>query len=182
MLTILQERKLDQAFGHLDVDRDGAIEWEDWIALATRITSAFGQSPTTPRGAEVVSAFEQLWQALLANLDLDGDRRIDPVEWREGMAGAFIDSPDGYLANFRPAARAVFHLADTDGDGTLRPAEFHALQRAFGTADAAIDAAFQRLDSDGSGELTVDELVVAAEEYYRGADPDAPGNWLWGPV
>lgn len=182
MLTSLQEVKLDRAFGHLDVDGDGAIDWEDWIELATRITGAFGRSPSSPQGAEVISAFEQLWQALLANLDLDGDRRVTPPEWRAGMAQAFIDDHTGYTANFRPAAQAVFQLADTDGDGELGPAEFRALQRAFGTAEPGIDAAFERLDTDGSGTVTVAELVAAAEQYYRGADPDATGNWLWGPI
>jgi hypothetical protein len=60
--------------------------------------------------------------------------------------------------------------------------EFAAFQRAFGTADDDIDAAFARLDTDGSGSLTVAELIAAAEQYYRGNDPDANGNWLYGPI
>jgi Ca2+-binding EF-hand superfamily protein len=182
MLNILQQRKLDRAFSHLDTDRDGVIEWEDWIELATRITGAFGQSPASAQGAEVVSSFEQLWQTLLSHLDLDGDRRISPQEWQSGMAQAFVNSEDSYRANFHPAAVAVFGLADTDNDGHLTLQEFLALQRAFGTGPDDAEKAFQHLDRDGSGTLTVEELVRASEQYYRGADSDAEGNWLWGPI
>jgi hypothetical protein len=182
MISDLQTRKLDRAIGHLDIDGDGTIEWEDWIELATRITAAFGQSPATPKGAQVVSAFEQLWQSLLSNLDIDGDRRIRPAEWRAGMTSAFITDRDGYVANFRPAAQAVFGLADTDADGQLSKDEFARFQRAFHTQEQDIEAAFNHLDANGSGSLSVNELVTAAEQYYRGADPDAHGNWLYGPI
>ncbi|MEV0457926.1 EF-hand domain-containing protein [Catellatospora methionotrophica] len=182
MISDLQSRKLDRAFGHLDVDGDGTIEWEDWIELATRITAAFGQSPATPQGARVVSAFEQLWQSLLSNLDLDGDRRISPQEWRAGMTSAFVTDRDGYLANFQPAAQAVFGLADTDADGKLSKDEFARFQRAFHTPERDIEAAFERLDTDGSGTLSVSELVDAAEQFYRGAAAEAHGNWLYGPI
>jgi Ca2+-binding EF-hand superfamily protein len=98
------------------------------------------------------------------------------------MTSAFITDRDGYLANFHPAAQAVFGLADTDADGWLSKDEFARFQRAFRTPEQDIEAAFNRLDANGSGALSVSELVDAAEQYYRGTEAAAHGNWLYGPI
>jgi Ca2+-binding EF-hand superfamily protein len=37
-----------------------------------------------------------------------------------------------------------------------------------GLSDADSDAAFDRIDLDGDGSLTVDELVVAVREFHYG--------------
>jgi hypothetical protein len=55
-------------------------------------------------------------------------------------------------------------------------------QLAFGTTAEDADAAFARLDLDGSQTLTVAELVEAAREFYIGDDSEATGNRLFGPL
>jgi hypothetical protein len=60
--------------------------------------------------------------------------------------------------------------------------EFRTLLSAYGAAYDDVDAAFDRLDHTGRGVLTVAELVVAARQYYAGTDPNAAGNWLFGPL
>ena len=97
------------------------------------------------------------------------------------MTAAFIAGPD-FDAVFRPAARAVAELCDTDGDGAVAFAEFGTALAAFGTEPADAETAFRRLDADGSGRLTVDELVTAVREYYTSELPTAAGNWLFGPL
>lgn len=182
MINDLQTRKLDRAFGHLDVDRNGAIEYQDLIDLASRLLSAFDVAPDSGKGQAVLDSFEGFWDAMLAATDLDGDRRLSPQEWRAGMSGAFIERDGGFDQNMRPAVEAVADLLDTDGSGTLTIDEFRTMQHAFGTAAADVEAAFARIDTDGSGELTVDELVEAARQFYIGADEAAPGNSFFGPV
>ena len=83
---------------------------------------------------------------------------------------------------FRPATVAVADLCDDDGDGLIGPREFRTLLSAFGTAYDDVDEAFDRLDRAGRGVLTVDELIVAARQYYVSDDPSAAGNWLFGPL
>jgi Ca2+-binding EF-hand superfamily protein len=56
------------------------------------------------------------------------------------------------------------------------------LQRAFNTPVSEISAAFNRIDTDGDGTLSTQELVAAIRAYYIGTDPEAPGNWLFGPL
>ncbi len=41
---------------------------------------------------------------------------------------------------------------------------------------------FQRLDHDADGKLRQEEIRAAAVEYFTSEDPDADGNWLYGPL
>ncbi len=97
------------------------------------------------------------------------------------MTAAFVEG-DRYDAVFRPAVVAVAELCDGDRDGQIGPGEFRTLLAAFGTAYDDVDQAFDRLDRTGRGVLTVEELVLAAGEFYVSDDPAAVGNWLYGPL
>ncbi len=182
MISNLQERKLDRMFGLLDRDTNNVLEYEDLLGYASRLMSAFSTVPTDPKGQAVLDGFHVFWQLLLSSIDLDGDRKITIDEWRAGMTAAFIADGGGFERGLRPAAQAVMALADTDGDGTVSRTEFQASAEAMGVAAGDREVAFDHLDTDGSGTLSVDELVGAVKEYVISADPDVRGNWLLGPV
>lgn len=183
MVTDLRNRKLDRAFGHMDLDADGIVEREDLLGLGARILVGFGESPTTTTGRKLVDSFDGIWNALCSNHNDQGhrDRRISAEEFRESMTAAFIEG-DRFETVFAPAAHAVAELCDTDGDGQIGPAEFRIMLSAFCTAYDDVDAAFDRLDRDADGRLSVPELVEATRQYYTGDDPHAAGNWLYGPL
>lgn len=179
--TALQDRKLDRSFAHLDVNGNGQVERDDVLGLGARLLVGFGESPTSKRGRSVIDKFDALWDSLVSALDTDGDGRISPEEYRAGMTRAFIEGPD-FERVFRPAAESIAQLADTDGDGSIDFAEFTRILDAFGASAGDAHAAFNRLDRDSSGTLTVAELVQATREYYTSDDPNAVGNWLFGPI
>jgi Ca2+-binding EF-hand superfamily protein len=181
MNTETMDLKLTRAFGHLDVDANGHIDFDDITALASRLVSGFGEPADSPKGRALSAGFEEWWQALLAATDLDGDRRITPEEWNSGMRVAFVESDSGFDDHFRPLARAAFDLADTDGDGVVSVEEFVTWQQAFGTSAAAAREAFAHLDTDGDQALSVEELVAAARQYYTG-EGGLSGDWLYGPL
>jgi Ca2+-binding EF-hand superfamily protein len=179
--TPVLRRKLDRAFGHVDTDGNGYVEYDDIVALAARLMDGFDEPADGPKGRALTDAFHTFWEALISAIDLDGDRRIDPHEWSVGMTGAFVEQDGGFDAALRPAAQAVVALADTDDDGTISPAEFRTFQQAFGTSERDADTGFARLDADGDGSLTTDEIVEASRQYYTGSE-EAPGDWLFGPL
>ena len=49
------------------------------------------------------------------------------------------------------------------------------------TDETRMAEAILHTDLDGDGYITHDELVRLFDEFYRSSDPDAPGNWLFGP-
>ena len=174
--------RLKKSFGFFDVNRSGYIDYDDTIAMAARITSAFGVAPDSAKGKTLTNGFEVFWHALLTELDLDGDRRISPDEYRTGMVSAFADADGGFERGLRPVVVAIIDVADTDDSGVLERAEFQRLQQAIGNPRADAAEAFTKLDRDGSGTLTREELVEAARDYHTGTDPDAASNWLFGPA
>lgn len=181
MAIDLRNHKLDRAFGHMDLDANGFIEREDLLGLGARILVGFGQSPTSGVGRRLVDGFDGIWATLSGELDRNRDDRISGEEFRSGMTSAFIEG-DRFDPVFVPASQAVAELCDPDRDGQIGPAEFRIMLSAFGTAYDDVDAAFDRLDCEATGRLSVDGLVEATRQYYIGDDPHAAGNWLYGPL
>ncbi|GAU71069.1 hypothetical protein SSP35_26_00410 [Streptomyces sp. NBRC 110611] len=177
----LLNQKIDVCFGHIDADRNGTVDREDLFTLGARLLAEFGESATSPKGTLLMNGMVTFWTAIASAADADGDGRLTPEEYRTGMKGAFITSAEGFSQAFRPMLEAVCKLLDTDGDGEVDEKEFQAWQRVFRTAEEDRAAAFQALDADGSGKLSVGELLDAMHQYYTSTDPNAPGNVLYGP-
>ncbi|MCF6474920.1 hypothetical protein FAF44_42085 [Nonomuraea sp. MG754425] len=181
MAIDLLNHKLDRAFDHIDASGNGVVEREDLLGLGARILVGFGESPTSVTGASLVDSFDRIWSTLSEALERDGDSGIARPDFLRGMTEAFVTG-DHYDPVFKPATRAVAELCDGDGDGKIARGEFRTMLCAFGVAYDDVDEAFDRLDRTGRGALTVDDLVLAAADYYRSEDPNASGNWLFGPL
>ncbi|MBP2472118.1 hypothetical protein JOF53_000990 [Crossiella equi] len=174
------DRKIDISFAHLDDNGDGVFEPADALALAWRIVDCAGAPPEDPRAQAVFAALAVFWQHIELTMDLNEDSVVTPGEWRHGARSAFHTNPAGFDAGLRPLAEATLALLDRDGDGRVNAEEFSAYHKAFGVSPADSRLAFTRLDRDGSGWLSVAELLGAWREFYTSDDPDAPGNWLYG--
>jgi Ca2+-binding EF-hand superfamily protein len=181
MVTEMQIEKLDRAFDHIDADRTGEIERDDLIGLGSRVLLGFGEPPTSSNGRQLIDTFDELWSEISAHADSDGSGSITPEEFRTAMIAAYIDGQE-FDQTFRPAAEAIAAICDRDGDGAIELEHFQTLQMAFGTPESDAVLAFHLLDRDHNGSLSVDELLLAAHEYYTSADPQAIGNSLYGPL
>ncbi|MGW0803161.1 EF-hand domain-containing protein [Nonomuraea sp. NPDC002799] len=181
MAIDLLNHKLDRAFDHIDARGTGVVEREDLLGLGARILVGFGESPTSVTGASLVGSFDDIWSTLSRTLERDGDSGIARPDFRTAMRAAFVTGGH-YDQVFRPATVAVAELCDADRDGSIGPGDFRTMLCAFGVAYDDVDEAFDRLDRMGRGTITVEELVLAAADYYRSEDPNAAGNWLFGPL
>ncbi|MFE7133966.1 EF-hand domain-containing protein [Streptomyces sp. NPDC057638] len=175
----LLTNKIDWSYLHIDIDRNGLIERQDLLGLASQVLLTFSEPSSTPKGQALMGAFDRFWDTLAAHCDTDRDGRITPAEYRTGMLAAFVDG-DLFDQIFQPAAEALAVIADTDGDGTIDRSEFQAMEAVLGVAENQSHIAFDRLDTDANGTLEVSEYLAAVRGYYTSDDPDAPGNWLYG--
>lgn len=182
MQSAIQKEKVDLLFRQLDTNADGFIDFGDVSALAHRILDGVGQSGDSGKGRELLRTFEKVWEQLARDMDADGDARVSPEEFAQGMSVSLLTSEGAYDRYFHPAVAAAYKVVDTDGDGTVSPAEFRALQRAFGTPVEQIDGIFEQFDSDGNGRLHAAEMTQHARDFYMSADPASPGNGLFGPL
>jgi Ca2+-binding EF-hand superfamily protein len=178
MTSEILVRRYDKVFSLYDSNGNGYVETADFKRLQGQFLAAFGESPTSERGAYVARLWDDFWQALLTTMDRVADGRISHQEWQEGMARLAGDEAS-YNSVFTPLATAVFRLMDTDGDDKVGPAEWRSFQESIGNGGAA-DASFQLMDTNHNGYLTVEELADVVHEYLTDPTPDVRGAWLLG--
>src|ERR1700753_548663 len=94
MMNDLQLRKIDRAFEQLDADGSGFLDRDDIHAVAARLIVGFGETPSSVKGRPVLDAFDGMWNALVDAMDVNKDGVLSPAEFRDGMAGSFMDGPD----------------------------------------------------------------------------------------
>ncbi|MFJ9523501.1 EF-hand domain-containing protein [Kitasatospora sp. NPDC101801] len=126
-------------------------------------------------------AFEQWWQLLLQHADTDGDGRLSHAEFTTAMADK-VTAPEHFESAVMAIADAVMAAADTDVDGVLSLAEYVCLYEALGVPAQTSAPAFARLDLNGDGVISYQEYRAAIVEFCLSTDPDAPGNYLLGPL
>lgn len=180
MVNDLLDRKLAASFTHLDADRDGFVDRADITRIADRMLEAFKVPEVSGKGAAYVDGLLRFWESIeeaCGNADETG--RITARQYRDGLRDAF-DTPDKASRGLRPMAEATVELVDNDNDGRISRPEFQTALRIFGIEASESATAFAKLDTNGDGHITTDELQVAINDFYLGTDPDAPGNWLFG--
>ncbi|WP_201440413.1 EF-hand domain-containing protein [Saccharothrix sp. 6-C] len=180
MTSSMMDRKFDSLFDWFDQNRDGHLTHDDLEATAT----VFSQVAPPEDHANITAihdAFEQWWQLLLRHSDTDGDGRVSRDEFIAVMK-TDVTAPEHFESAVMAIADAILDAFDTDGDGVLSRAEYLRLYGALGVARQHTEEAFTRLDRDGSGTISYEEYRQAIVDFYLSTDPEAPGNYLLGPV
>lgn len=179
MLSELQTRKLTALFHHHDMDHDGVLAKADYEQFVNRFCEIQNYPPGSPEYQAMYTQTMAAWEHVRAVADTDHD---DRVSLEEHLASYAVTLGDEALYNrlVIEYAQSMLALWDRDGDGRLSGTEYVSLFGCYGVEEGAAREAFQHLDRDGDGYLTIEELMRAAKEFY-GDDPDAPGNWVLGP-
>ena len=181
ILTALQQKKLTRYFRAYDVDDDGRIARPDFERVAENVRVLHVVSGLSKSRRIVQEAFLQRWEALRASADADDDGGVDLHEWLHYWDGVLSDDAR-FEKEVSSVTAGLFELFDTDGDGILGSDEFCNFYGIYGLKTAQARMVFLDLDADSDGAVTRDELQAMALEFYRGDDPDAPGNRLFGPL
>ncbi|WP_217214887.1 EF-hand domain-containing protein [Streptomyces sp. AC550_RSS872] len=179
MTSAVKNQKFNVLFDWFDQGKDGQLTQDDLQGMAglfAKLAKDDRANATAMR-----NAFDQWWQLLLKHGDSNNDGQVSRDEFITVME-ANITSPEHFQSAILAIADALMQALDTDGDGVLNRAEYVRLYDELGVPPVHSEAAFERLDRDGNGVITHDEWRTAISEFYLSTDPDAPGNWLLGPV
>ena len=153
--TESQRSRVSKAFDLMDVNGNGELGIDDIEALAEQLVGRFGFAPGSPQHTDFRQAGTVLWQGLLQGTGLTGSDRISRKEYVDFYAEADPETVQQALA---PLADLLFGLFDGDGDGKVSRSEFERYHRAWGVSDDRIQGTFQQLNTDGSGELSQQQL------------------------
>ncbi|MDH3269681.1 MAG: EF-hand domain-containing protein [Gemmatimonadota bacterium] len=180
MLTDLQTKKLTRYFQIYDIDDDGQIDEADFERIVENVRTLHGAAESSSAYDLLRAAYSTLWNGLRSSADADGDGGVDLDEWLAYWQIALEDEAR-YDAEVRQLTDRLLALFDLDEDGEIGAAEFIDFYGVFGIAVQLAETVFVELDADGDGVVTREELLGLSAEFFRGDDPDAPGNLLFGP-
>lgn len=177
------ERKLARRFRAHDHDGNGFLQRQDFERSAVRMAEEFGHGPESPARKRLVEISLGLWEHLRKAADLDADGRVSLEEYEAAFAAGVIDTPESFDLGYVPYIKAVVAIADEDGDGKLTASEqARWMGSLMNVAENHANEGFGRVDTDGDGLITTEELIEAIRGYYFDESPDSPAHWLIGPL
>jgi Ca2+-binding EF-hand superfamily protein len=175
------ERKLVRRFQTFDFDGDGQIERSDFETSAGRVADEFGHSADSPARQRLLELSLGLWDHLVSVADSDREGTIGLDEYKKAFANGLLETEASFEQGYRPFLDALMVVIDTDGNGMLDVDEYvgwtGALMR---LPEADAREIHRRLDTDGDGFVTTQELLQAIHDYYFDDNPDGVGSWLLG--
>ena len=177
MLTELQKRKFTRMFDAFDADHSGYLEFADVQTVLTNLAQLTGMVVGSPQYEAALSGFRLRWEHTRQFADTSRDDRLTLDEWL-AYCEALLRSPELFEQDLGSMISGNAKLMDRDGDGLISLEEFVAVR---GNLDSDNTAVFERLDRNGDGYISRDEFVEAYRQFFLSDDPDAPGNWFFGP-
>jgi len=179
-MTDLQKAKQIHYFNVLDYNDDGVLEKEDFLKIADRIADMRDYEEDGSRHTAVRQEILRMWTNARA---LSGKKERSQVTLDDWLAHEqkVLDSEVLIHSYVRGIARAIFDILDADNDGVISEEEYLQFFRAFRGDPKDGKVAFDKLDADDNGHLTRQEFLEAVTEFHLSDDPDARGNWLFGP-
>ena len=181
MADTVHQAKFDRLFEIFDVTGDGYISQEDFDSVIEQVIAAPHGSPNGKRVQALRDGCARFWAGIKEHAEVDSAGRVGRDSFRTALDSAFLQG-SRFDEIVRPAVEAWFALYDADGDGRVSHHEYELLQRTIGRPAADIDAGFRIIDANADGQLTSDEFNTVVHEYFISDDPNAPGNWLFGPL
>ena len=179
-MTELQRAKQVHYFNVLDYNGDGVLEKQDFVNVADRLADLRGYEEGASKHTAVRQEILRMWTNARALSGKEGQAQITLEDWL-AHEQKVLDSNVLIHSYVQGIARAVFDILDADNDGVISEAEYLKFFRSFRGDTEDGELAFQKLDADGKGYLTRKEFLEAVTQFHLSDDPDARGNWLFGP-
>lgn len=178
-LSELQKRKLKVEFQSYDLDGDGTITQDDSEGLLTQIARVTGVKSGASEYEQLKSEYQKHWDELKKIADTDGNGEVSLDEWYS-YSESIINDQNQFDQYVIASTNRLVELVDTDNDGRLTLEDYKRFFTAYGLGASEEEAIFTKLDANGDGFVTRDEVTELVREFYLSQDENAPGNWILG--
>ncbi|MFL1428556.1 MULTISPECIES: EF-hand domain-containing protein [unclassified Nocardiopsis] len=165
-VAVKANNRLEERFNLWDHNGNGVIERSDFEQEVQGILDRFGADASAPGAAALRAAYLGLFDRLARAA---GTEELNKEDFLRAAEAEIVSRGNaGFAEVLQPTIQAILAIADTDGDGEISPVELERWFAAIGlSADQARDA-FDQIDTDGDGSLSVGELVAAVRDYHLG--------------
>lgn len=180
-LTPFQKQKIRRLFSVLDVNRDGRVDRSDFVHRVEALARLRGWTEDAPEYERNLHFVLQEWEGVRESSDLDESGAVTPEEFLR-YAEIYLDDPDAVRAYAQGDVQLLFDAMDADGDDSITIDEYRAYLEACGVDASAADVFFEHADRDRDGAITRREMANAVEEFLTSEDPEAAGNFMFGPL
>jgi Ca2+-binding EF-hand superfamily protein len=172
-----QRQRYERIFEFLDTDGSGAIEEQDFLALAQDVLSRTGAPADSPNARSLQEAYRKGWESLRGEADLDADGRVTREEFLRRLSDAY-DGGSPLRTAIDAVSDAEFDAMDVNGDGMVSDEELQRVLEIRGASKQQAEEAAKGLDADGDGYISRNEYREAWTAFHTGQDPNAPAENL----
>jgi Ca2+-binding EF-hand superfamily protein len=180
MLTELQQRKFTKLFSIYDANNNGLLTKGDFENIVQKLAELRVWKQDSPEYKSLFDKYILYWQHIGNASDKNRDDTVTLEEWF-AYHEKLLSAKDSYEEQVGKLAALVCDVFDTDNDGELNIKEFEQIFVVYNPPRVFVPYIFPRLDLNGDGLLSKQEVLQLLYELHFSDDPEAPGNLLFGP-
>jgi Ca2+-binding EF-hand superfamily protein len=167
MDTTVATERLQKRFAKWDHDGSGRLERSDFEKEAAQIASAFGKNEDSAEVQPIKNALIGLFEYVDQEAESGG--LVTEAQFVGVTEKLIFEKGEAeFNRALKPVVEGIIALCDKNDDGKINGAEFATWLKALGMDEGQAAEAFQRVDKNGNGELSVDELLAAVRDYHFG--------------
>lgn len=169
MTNALANDRLAKRFEKWDTDGNGVLEASDFQGEASRIVQNLGKSADAPEAQELHSAFQGLYELLAQKVGVPAGGAISREQFLDATGEMLFKEGEASLNRaLSPVVKALIRLCDDNHDGAIDAGEFQAWLTAVGVPVSQAGEMFQKVDRNGDGRLSEEELLEVVRDFHFG--------------
>jgi juvenile hormone diol kinase len=179
MLSEFQKKKITRLFKFYDADGSGAIQANDFDLISKSFAQEFGWLAASEEERKFGNAFKQSWRRLLISADENGDEKISLEEFLNSYSLA-LSNDESYNTLIKGFIENIFIAIDIDHDNNWSKSDFIKFYKGFRNSAQEAENAFSKMDMNGDGTLSKEEVYKHFYDFHFSQDPQVAGNIFFG--
>ncbi len=183
MLTQIQKRKLIKLFSMYDADNLGVLKLPDFERVAHKLAQLKGWKPGSSDYQTLLDKYAYLWIHMRAEIKNKINHKLESQvtieEWLK-YHEIVLDNQE-YKEEIKSIATLVFDAVDLDENGNIDRQEWKNLFQVYNIPVVYLEESFSQIDCNHDGLISKEELLSSLKDFYYSQDPDATGNFMFGP-
>ncbi|GAB3299959.1 EF-hand domain-containing protein [Parasphingorhabdus pacifica] len=169
MTNVTAQNRVKQRFDRWDANGNGTLERSDMEEEAANIAAAFGKSPSSPETQNIKAAFRGLFELVAEQSGVSPEESVSEEQFRLVAESLIFEQGEAtFNRALSPIIEGIVGLCDKNADGKVNREEFATWLSAVGLSHEEGQEAFGKIDKNGNGVLTRDELLEAVRDYHFG--------------